>query len=141
SFTFKANDGIADSNVATVSLTITVVNDAPVASPGALSTPQNTAATGTLTATDADNSVLTYSIVTPPSANQGTVVITNPTSGAFIFTPAQNFGGQASFTFKANDGSADSNVSTVFITVSSVNVAPVASPGALTTAEDTPATG
>src|SRR5262249_21386232 len=95
----------------------TPVNDAPVAQPGSLVTTVNTAATGTLVATDVDSPTLTYSIVTPPTAAQGTVAITNPATGAYSFTPTLNFTGPASFTFKANDGTADSNVATITIAV------------------------
>jgi len=94
-----------------------------------------------LVATDADGNSLTFIIVTPPSPAQGTVAITNPATGAYSFSPALNFNGTTSFTFKANDGIADSNVATVSITVTPVNDAPLAAAGLLTTAEDTPATG
>src|SRR5205085_1632745 len=126
---------------ATVAITVTAVNDAPVASNGTLTTAKNTTATGTLVATDVDAQALTYSIVTPPNAAQGTVAITNTTTGAYTFTPALNFNGSTSFTFKANDGIVDSNTATVAITVTAVNDAPAASNGALSTAEDTAATG
>ena len=46
--------------------------------------------------------------------------------GSFTYTPAANFNGTDSFTYKANDGTADSNVATVTITVNPVNDAPVA---------------
>ena len=41
--------------------------------------------------------------------------------GSFTYTPAANFNGTDSFTYKANDGTADSNVATVTITVTAVN--------------------
>src|SRR5205085_1502700 len=116
SFTFKANDGALDSNVATVSITVTPVNDAPVASATTLSSTEDTPESGTLVATDTDTPTLRSSVVTPPSAAQGIVTITNASTGAYIFTPAANFNGQTSFTFKANDGALDSNVATVSIT-------------------------
>ena len=37
--------------------------------------------------------------------------------GSYDYTPAANFNGTDSFTYKANDGDADSNVATVTITV------------------------
>src|SRR5262249_22677152 len=67
SFTYKANDGQLDSNVATVSLTITAVNDAPVAQGGTLTTAEDTPASGTLTATDVDSPTLTFHIDTGPA--------------------------------------------------------------------------
>src|SRR5204863_90363 len=62
SFTFKANDGSADSNVATVSITINAVNDAPVASDQSVSTDEDTTKAITLGATDVEGSPLTYAI-------------------------------------------------------------------------------
>ncbi len=125
SFTFKANDGQADSNVATVSIGITPVNHAPVASNGSLTTDEDVPFNGSLAATDVDNDPLTFSVVTQPS--KGTVVITNAATGAFLFTPALHARGSDAFVFKANDGQVDSNLATVSITLTPVNHAPVAS--------------
>src|SRR5439155_351553 len=139
SFTFKANDGSLDSNTATVTITVTPVNDAPVAQDGSLTTAEDTPKTGTLVATDIDSASLTYSLVSTASAH-GTVTITNVNTGAYSYAPAADYNGPASFTFKASDGSLDSNTATVTITVTPVNDAPVAQDGSLTTAEDTPKT-
>ena len=54
----------------------------------------------------------------------------------FTYTPAQDFHGADSFTFKVNDGSHDSNTSTVNITVTEVNDAPVATEDSASTSED-----
>ncbi|WP_298434851.1 Ig-like domain-containing protein, partial [Geobacter sp.] len=71
-----------------------------------------------------DSTSLTYSIVSP--ATKGTVTITNTATGAYSYTPNANYNGSDSFTFKANDGTADSNAATVNITVTAVNDAPTA---------------
>ncbi|PYQ77363.1 MAG: hypothetical protein DMG04_00635, partial [Acidobacteria bacterium] len=132
SFTYKANDGTLDSNVATVTITVTPVNDPPIASAQAVTTAEDTAKTITLGATDVDGDTLTYAIVTPPA--HGTLSGTAPT---VTYTPTANYNGPDTFTFKANDGTVDSNVATVSITVTAVNDAPVANPQAVTTTEDT----
>jgi len=132
SFTFKANDGTADSNVATVTITVSPVNDAPVANAQSVTTPEDTPRTITLTATDADNNPLTYAVVTQPS--HGTLSGTAPN---LTYTPAANYNGPDSFTFKANDGTADSNVASVTITVTAANDPPVADNQSVTTDEDT----
>src|SRR5207342_992579 len=111
SFTFKANDGTADSNTATVS--ITVSNSPPVANNQVVTTDKNTAKSITLTASDSSNDPLTYSIGTQPS--HGT--ITGGTGAGRTYTPNTGYVGPDSFTFKANDGTADSNTATVSITV------------------------
>ena len=70
--------------------------------------------------TDADGDTLTVMEVTPPT--HGHLVLVS--SGSFSYTPNANFNGVDSFTYKANDGSLDSNVATVTITVNAVNDAP-----------------
>ena len=121
-FTFKANDGSTDSNVATVSITVNSVNDAPVAAGGTAIGDEDTAINGTVSATDVEGDVLTYALV-GSSVHGGVVVSPN---GTFSYLPNLNYRGLDSFTFKANDGIADSNLATVVITVNSVNDAPVA---------------
>ncbi len=130
-FTFKVNDGTVDSNIATVSITVTAVNDAPVANSQSVTTAEDAAKAITLGATDVDGNALTYSIVVPPTHGTLTGTIPNLT-----YTPAANYNGSDNFTFKANDGTVDSNIATVSITVTAVNDAPVASAQSVTTAED-----
>jgi hypothetical protein len=105
--------------------TITViqgVNTAPVADDQSVSTDEDTAQSVTLTATDANDDTLVYSIVAQPT--NGTLSGTAPN---VTYTPNVNYSGSDSFTFKANDGTVDSNVATVSITVDAVNDLPVAS--------------
>lgn len=116
SFTFMANDGSVNSNIATISLTINAVNDAPVANNQSASTTANTALAISLTANDVDNATLTYSIVTAPT--HGTLSGTPP---SVIYTPSTGYLGNDSFTFKAHDGQFDSNVATVSLAVNAAN--------------------
>jgi VCBS repeat-containing protein len=129
SFTYKANDGTIDSNVATVSISVSgggnvppvAVNDAYTTSQGKL---LNQPAPGVLANdTDVNGDALTAVLVT--SVSHG--MLTLNSSGSFFYTPAANFNGAVSFTYKASDGTAESNVATVNITVNPVsNTAPVA---------------
>ena len=89
---------------------------APVASDGTATTSQGKTTSSTLTATDADGDALTYAIAQPPA--HGTVTLDNADTGAFTYMPNSGFSGADSFTFKANDSLADSNVATVDISVS-----------------------
>ncbi len=118
SFTFKANDGKLDSNTAIVNITVVPVNHAPVASSQSVTTTQNTAKSITLVATDVDGNNLTYAVVTQPT--NGTL---SGTGATLIYTPCSGFSGSDSFTFKANDGSLNSNVATISINVTPVVVA------------------
>ena len=122
-FTFKANDGTDDSNTSTVTITVASVNDAPTTSAVSVSTNEDTAKAITLVGADIDTGdTLTYSIVSNPS--NGTLGSVSGTS--VTYTPTANWNGTDTFTFKANDGTVDSNTSTVTITVAAVNDAPVA---------------
>jgi CSLREA domain-containing protein len=132
SFTFKVNDGQIDSNVATESFTINPVNDAPTANPQSVTTDEDTAKPITLTGSDIEASALTFSVVTGPS--HGALTGTPPN---LTYTPAANYNGPDSFTFKANDGQADSSNATVSIIVTAVNDAPIATAQSLGTNEDT----
>src|SRR5207249_5336149 len=116
SFTFKANDGTVDSSAATVSLTVSVVNDAPVANAQSVTLAEDASKAITLSATDVDGDALTYSIVAGPAHGTLSGVAPNMT-----YTPAANYNGPDSFTFKANDGTVDSASATVGVTVAPVN--------------------
>ena len=71
-------------------------------------------------------------VVSEPS--HGTLTLN--ADGSFTYTPFSDYNGPDSFTYVANDGSVDSNVATVSITVTEVNDAPVAGDDAATVAED-----
>ena len=113
SFTFKVNDGTHDSVGATVNITVSFVNTPPVASVQDVSVEQNSLnKIITLAGTDINGDNLTYAIVSSPT--NGTLSGTTPN---LTYTPNSNYNGSDSFTFKANDGTDDSLVSTVSITV------------------------
>ncbi len=95
-----------------------VTNTAPVASNSNLSTNEGVSVSGTLQATDADGNGLTYNLVS--NGTKGTAVITNTSTGAFTYTPANNQTGNDTFTFNVSDGSATSNTATVIITINAV---------------------
>ncbi|MCZ8190879.1 MAG: Ig-like domain-containing protein [Microcystis sp. LE19-338.1B] len=138
SFTYQVNDGLADSNITTVTLTVNPINDAPIANPDSYSLDEDT--TLTINApgvkgndTDAENDSLTVNLVS--SVTKGILTL-NP-NGSFNYTPEANFFGTDSFTYQVNDGLADSNITTVTLTVNPVNDAPIANPDSYTLDEDT----
>ncbi len=139
SFTYRANDGLTDSSSdATVSFTVNAINDAPtVASTQSVSTNEDTLVNFNLNSgTDVDSGSLTYSIVSSPS--DGTLTCTGGTSTNCDYTPAANQNGTRTFTYKVNDGSLDSNIATVTITINAINDAPVmVADQSFTTDEDT----
>ncbi len=82
---------------------------------------------------DADGDSLTAMVATGPAHG----ALTLNADGSFSYTPDANYHGADSFTYRANDGVADSAEATVTLTINPVNDAPVASGDAYTTDEDT----
>lgn len=142
-FVISVTDGkSANPTTATLTITVTAVNDAPVAQNASLSTNEATALaipvrTNYVTDVDTPLTSITLAIVTAPTAAMGAAVVSG---GTITFTPAANFNGTATFTYRANDGALNSNTATITINVIGVNNAPVATNGAFTTNEDVPLT-
>ncbi len=132
SFTFQVSDGIYQSALpGVVTITVTPVNDAPIAQSQTLSTTEDTPRNIVLTAADVDGDALTYVIVTGPSS--GLISGTPPT---ITYTPNAHFNGTDQFTFRVNDGTVNSNLASVSITVTSVPDPPVAFNQNVSTSED-----
>src|SRR5262249_18616779 len=136
SFTYKVNDGALDSNVATVSITVTAVNDAPVAADASVTARTNIGLMVDPRAfvTDVDSTVFTTQIVSGPTNG----VLTANADGSYTYTSNAGFQGADSFRYTVNDGQATSNLATVNITVTPANAAPVAVSSAVLGTEDTP---
>lgn len=140
-FTYRASDGQATSNIATVTITVRAVNDPPVARNDSFFTNEDTvlnvAPPGILD-NDADvddaRDTLTITIVTPPSSG----ALTNVLNGGFRYTPNTDFVGVDQFTYRLTDpAGAMSGLATVTIQVLPLNDAPVARPDSFTMDEDT----
>merc|ERR1712000_369043 len=133
SFTFTVNDGEIDSEVATVSIAVTAVNLAPLAQGQELTVEMDQVLALVLMATDTDSEVesLTYNIASQPQYG-----ILSGTAPDLTYTPEAGYSGADSFTFTVNDGELDSEVATVSITVTAVNLAPVAQGQELTVEMD-----
>ena len=115
--------------MATVTITVLAVNDAPVVAPDTYSTPEDTplsvAAPGVLiNDVDVDGDTLQSSVVSGTSS--GTLVLQS--NGSFLYTPNTDFTGIDQFTYKVSDGTTESLEVTVTILVGVVNDAPVAQP-------------
>ncbi|TFI58325.1 tandem-95 repeat protein [Sphingomonas parva] len=145
-FTYVASDG-ADTDTATLTVTVTGLNDAPVANDDVAATDENTAVSGNVLSndTDVDGEPLTV-------ANAGTYVGSNGTlvlaaDGSYTYTPnaaaqALDDGEVAAdvFTYLVSDGTA-SDAATLTVTLAGVNDAPVANDDTASTSEDTGVSG
>ena len=139
SFTYNVWDGTSASNYATVTITITSDNDAPVAVTDTAETTEDSAVTIEVLAndTDADGDTLTNSTTTNPA--HGAVTVN--TDGTITYAPNANYYGTDSFTYTMSDGTATSNTATVTITTTAVNDHPTAGDDAFTIDEDTQLVG
>jgi len=121
SFAFRANDGQEDSNIATVSITVHSVNDAPGATGEEYTLPAggtlSVAAPGVLgNDSDIEGGALTAEPATGPA--HGSLNLN--ADGSFTYTPAAGYSGPDSFTYNASDGELPSNTVAVSLTVEPV---------------------
>src|SRR5262249_53142630 len=135
SFTYKAVDSLGgQSPAATVTLTVTSVNDPPVANADSYTTAEDTPLAGSsVLANDTDlhggapsenNTPLTATLAAGPAPAASSTLNADAT---FIYTPSLDFNGVDSFTYKAVDSlGGQSPAATVTLTVTSVNDPPVA---------------
>ncbi|MCX6876155.1 MAG: DUF6288 domain-containing protein [Verrucomicrobia bacterium] len=114
-FTVTDSEGVS-SAAATVSLTVTPVNQAPVALNRSLPVALGTATAIVLSGTDADNNPLTFTVLSQPA--HGTLRGTAPN---LTFTPVAGYNSTDSFTFKVNDGTVDSALATVFLSMGTIS--------------------
>lgn len=142
SFTYVINDGTqaANSEPATVTLTVGSDNDLPVVAAESYGTSEDTAlsvdaASGVL-ANDSDvEGALTATLVTPPDHG----ALTLQPNGSFEYVPDENYSGADSFRYRAIDEDlGQSSIVTVTITVMAVNDLPVLADKTYTVAEEFP---
>jgi VCBS repeat-containing protein/predicted outer membrane repeat protein len=140
SFRYRAYDGEAYSNVATVSITVQAENNPPVAADDNYATLEETplliAAPGVLdNDEDVDGDTLTAVLESSPS--HGTITL--DANGSFSYVPDNGYTGEDSFTYRAFDGTDSSNVAIVTITVAGgdTNLPPVAVGDTYTVGQDT----
>ncbi|KAF0811278.1 Leukotoxin [Andreprevotia sp. IGB-42] len=121
SFTIRVSDGKGGTVDSVVTINVTPVNDAPVTADQNKTTPEDTAVTGQIVASDVDGDTLSYAIKT--TAAHGTLTL-NSSTGAYTYTPASNYNGADSFTVRVSDGKGGTVDSVVTLNVTPVNDAP-----------------
>ncbi|MBW3597100.1 MAG: tandem-95 repeat protein, partial [Planctomycetes bacterium] len=134
SFTFKASDDFLDSTPATIEINVAPQPDDPIAQNVTFTPREDASFNGQAPAFDPDdpNAPLTYTLVSGVTEGQ----LTFNTDGSFTYVPNPDFDGIDSFTFTANDGTADSNVGTVTLDVQGTNDPPIAGSAQFSTPED-----
>ncbi len=143
-FTYKVSDGTQESAPATVTITVTPVNDAPTGTLDTFAavedTPLTIAAPGVLgNDSDIDGNLLTATIAVQPVL--GTIVM-NP-NGSFTYTPTANyytginpFPSFDTFFYRVSDGITQSGLIPIRITITPVNDPPLATNDSADVLED-----
>jgi hypothetical protein len=134
-FTYRTSDGRATGNVATVTINITPINDAPLPIDDSANTLEDVSVTIKVLANDSDVEG-TRLTITDASTTNGTTVISGTN---IVFTPSSNYNGIVVFDYTVSDGT---NFSTAAVTVTVLPVydAAVANNDSFTTPEDVRAT-
>ncbi|MDE0023200.1 MAG: tandem-95 repeat protein [Spirochaetaceae bacterium] len=158
-FTFKVVDqaDVESGAAATATVTVTAAADAPAASALNVSTAEDAAFSftaaqfeGSFSDPDTGDSLKSVKVVSLPAAAAGVLALSGTAVtanqkvahadlGSLVFTPAANWHGKATFTFKVVDqsGTESAAAATATVTVTAVNDAPAAAALGLSTAEDT----
>ncbi len=144
SFTYTVSDGtLTGPDPGTVTVTVTAVNDAPVAVDDTLTVSEDASATSLnviTNDTDAEGDTLSVSAVGTgdDGPSNGTAALTSGSTTEVSYTPNPNFSGQDSFTYTVSDGTLTGpDPGTVTVTVTAVNDAPAAVDDTGATNEDT----
>ncbi|MCA9151204.1 MAG: tandem-95 repeat protein, partial [Planctomycetales bacterium] len=122
SFSYQLSDGIDVSGIATVTLNVISVNDAPVAVNDTYATTAGNsidinAVRGVLqNDTDIEDDTLTAELVSGPT--HGTLTLN--TDGSLSYQPEAGYMGTDTFTYRANDGAANSSAATVTLSIVSL---------------------
>jgi len=134
-FTYRVHDTTGNSADLAVVITVTPVNDAPVAVVDDASTDEDVALSGDVLANDTDvdtdHASLTATEVSGPTSGS----LTLNADGTFEYTPNANFSGVDSFTYRVSDGVAFADLP-VTINVNPLPDAPVALADSATASED-----
>ena len=133
-FTYQSCDPSGACDVAIVNVTVTPVNDAPVATDDVANTDEDVPVVIPVLANDVDvdGDVLTVSISTPPAV--GTAVA--QPDGTVRYVPPANFSGAVSFVYEVCDPSNACDTAQVNLTIDGVNDVPVANNDTANTLED-----
>jgi hypothetical protein len=137
SFTYLANDGREDSNVASVSIVVAPSNDPPFAGDDQENTDEDVPVTIDVLAndTDPDGDSLSVDWVSLPLHGKA---INNGSNATYV--PDPDFHGVDAFVYTVSDGSGETDEATVRVTVAPVNDPPIAQDDSAATEEGTPVT-
>jgi hypothetical protein len=133
-FTFIVNDGVADSNIATVTMTVVEKEDPPVANDARFVIDPGEIVDALLPGEDGDEDPLTFEVVSQPAS--GELTLKDTSTGAFTFN-SDGASGTVTFDYTVSDGKATSDPGTIEIFINrGYNTQPSLNACTLTVAED-----
>jgi len=133
----------AQTSTATITFTVTAVNDAPRTQDDVMEMDEDNSDTVLVLANDVDvdGNLLPASVVISEAPQHGTTTI-NPETGAITYTPNLNYNGLDSFRYSVTDDGSpapgETSSALVSVTIHAINDAPDAVDDNVTTPEDTP---
>lgn len=133
SFEYVVSDGKGGTDTGTVTITVTPVNDPPVAQDSEAFVDEDSAVSILISATDPEGDELTRIVIQDPEHGD----LEETSDGIFTYAPFENYFGPDSFKYAVADGEFQSNEASVTITVNSVNDAPEAVDDYYIATEDT----
>lgn len=136
---YSVSDGNGGTDSAEVAVTVTPVNDAPVAVDDIQTTDEDMAVVVDLLGndTDVDGDTLTLASV---SVDPAVGSVSDNGDGTVTFTPAPNYNGPATISYTVSDGQGGTDTGEAVVSVGAVNDSPLAVDDTATTLEDTPIT-
>ncbi len=126
SFTYVVSDGNGGTDTGTVDVTVTAVNDPPVATNDTATTAEDTPVDIDVVANDTDVEGDTLSVTSVSTTSNGTAAITDDGT-TVTYTPNANFHGSDLFTYVVSDGNGGMDTGTVNVTIEDVD--PPSQPG------------
>ena len=141
-FSYKVFDTDGDSSIATVTITVSLTDDVPIAVDDTNVTSENVPVTGSVATNDKKSldGLNEWALAgTNGGASHGTVSM--GTDGSYIYTPNQNYNGTDIFSYQVCDADNDCSRASVTISIGSVNNLPVAVADSRSTSEDITVTG
>lgn len=133
SFTYAANDGETNSAPATVTFTVTPVEDNPTAMNDSATVDEDSSLEVSVLANDFDVDGDDISVVSVQDSVNGTAELSN---GVVTFTPNQDFAGTAGFSYTIVDENGNQATASVTVTVNPVNDEPTSEDQEFSIAED-----
>ena len=114
------------------------INRAPLVTDQAIASNEDEPVTGQIIADDIEGDAITFTLTTPPANG---VLVLDPVTGQFTFTPNANYNGTDGFVVTVTDSRGNSTNTSVTLNIAPVNDAPTTNDINLTTDEDVPVNG